>query len=92
MAGKQKGYLYSLHKFYSYQTFDHILFGYVLGATRVLPTLSINKAIEMFLNDFNLCEDEYCFEAARATYYRIMKSLREKEEGAIDCYEIPPQK
>ena len=88
MPGKQKGYLYSIHKFYTYQALDLVMFGYVLGATRTLPTLSVNKAIEMFLDDFNLCEDEYCVEAARASYYRIMKSLREKEEGAIDCYEM----
>ncbi len=92
MAGKQKGYLYSIHKFYTYQTFDMIMFGYVLGATRVLPTLSVNKAIEMFLDAFNLCEDEYCVEAARASYYRIMKSLSDKEEGTVDCYEITPKK
>jgi len=92
MAGRQKGYLYSIHRFYQYQALDLVMFGYCLGATRTLPTLSLNKAIEMFLADFNLCEDEYCFEAARSAYYRIMKSLKDKEEGEPDCYDSNSKK
>jgi len=87
MSGKQKGYLYSIHRFYQYQALDLVMFGYVLGATKTLPSLPITKAVEMFLSDFNLCEDEYCLETARFTFYRILKSLKEKEEGDIDCYE-----
>jgi len=81
---KQNGYEYQIHKFYKFHAFDHILFGYVIGATHLLPTLTVSKAIEQFLADFNLCEDSYCFESARITYYRILKSLRDKEIGDID--------
>jgi len=57
-----KGYLYSIHKFYTYQSLDMVMFGYVLGATKIAPTVSVTKAIEAFLSDFNLCEDLYCMD------------------------------
>lgn len=80
----RNSYLYNIHKFYTFQTFDHILFGYVLGMTKALPTVSVSKAVESFLADFNLCEDVYCFETARLAYYRILKSMRDKEVGMAD--------
>lgn len=82
--GKRKSYLYNIHKFYTYQTFDHICFGYCLGMQKALPTVGLNKAIESFLADFNLCEDVYCHETARLQYYRILASLRDKEMGEAD--------
>ena len=78
----------NIHKFYTFNSLDHILFGYVMGVTQALPTVSVNKAVEMWLDRFNLCEDVLCCEAARATYYRILKSLREKETGMAEYPEI----
>ncbi len=88
MAGKQKGYKLNIHKFYTFNTLDMILFGYVLGQTQILPTLSVNKAIEMWLERFNLCDDVFCLEAARATYYRVLKSLQDKETGMAEYPEV----
>lgn len=88
MAGTQKGYKLNIHKYYTYNTLDNTMFGFVLGVTQVLPAVSVNKAIEMWLERFNLCDDLYCVEAARATFYRIMKSLKDKEMDDVDCYEI----
>lgn len=97
MAGKEKGYKLNIHKFYTFNALDHVLFGFVLGMTQALPSVSINKAVEMWLERFNLCEDSYCLEAARQTYYRILKSLQDKETGMaeypeIDDETLPPQK
>ena len=98
--GNRKSYLFNIHKFYTYNALDHIMFGYCLGANKgfteallkVMPTIdidkapniSLNRSIELFLEAFNLCEDQYCFETARIQYYRILKSLREKEIGEAD--------
>ena len=98
--GNRKSYLYNIAKFYTFQTFDHIMFGYCLGANKgyleglkkALPTLDVDKApniglnrsIELFLEAFNLCEDVYCHETARLQYYRIMKALRDKEMGEAE--------
>ena len=88
---KQNAYMYNIHKFYKYNAFDYILFGYIIGATHLLPTLTVTKAIEQFLADFNLCEDDLCFESARITYYRILKSLRDKEMGDVDVDDEFPE-
>lgn len=86
--GRVKGYFNNIPKFYRWQTFDHICFGYVVGLRTALPTMSITEAITQFLEDFGLCEDEYCFESARAAYYRIRDSLAELEMG-FDREELP---
>ena len=76
-----KGYLYNIPRFYQWQTFDHICFGYVTACRRVLPSMTISDAIRDFLDIFGLCEDVYCFDNAKAAYYRIASSLAEKDMG-----------
>lgn len=84
MAGTEKGYTLNIHKFYTFHALDHVLFGFVLGMTQALPGVSVNKAIELWLERFNLCEEVYCVEAARASYYRVLKSLKDKEVGMAE--------
>ena len=104
MGNRIKGYMGNLHKFYLFQTFDHISFGYVLGMKEgyaqgyeaaikeILPTarnveikkISNTHALESFLEKFNLCEDVYCFDNARMAFYRILKSLKDKEMGVVE--------
>ena len=76
-----KGYLNNIPRFYQFQTFDHIMFGFIVGAMQADPKIGVSKALQMFLDKFDLCEDKYCFEAAKTTYYRILKRLAEKEYG-----------
>jgi hypothetical protein len=38
-------------------------------------------AIKIFLERFDLCEEVYCFENAKAAYYRIRESLASKDMG-----------
>jgi hypothetical protein len=78
---REKGYFTNVSRFYRWQTFDHICFGYVQGLQRALPSLSVTDALKQFLDDFGLCEDVYCFDNAKAAYYRIRKSLMEIEMG-----------
>ncbi len=80
---KCKNYLVKIDKFYKFQTFDHICFGYVQGLRKALPSISVNKAIEIFLNTFEIEEDEYCFDAARTTYYRILSSIVEMSSDSV---------
>lgn len=78
MATRIKGYLSSINRFYTWQTFDMIAFGYVIMGKRIFPKMSITKALQMFLDDFGLCEEEYCLDNARQSYYRILNSLKDK--------------
>lgn len=64
-------------RFYRVQTFDHVLFGYVQGLRRALPSMSVSEAVRTFLDAFQIPEDEYCFDAAKATYYRLINAMVE---------------
>ncbi len=52
--------------------------------TDKVPTISVTKALEMFLDAFDLCEDDYCLENASAAYYRVFNSLVEIRDGYVD--------
>lgn len=81
---KESGYLYSVDKFFKFQAFDMVMFGYICGVKRALPTISVAKAIEMFSIAFNLCEDLFCQESARMQYYRILKASKVSDDVNID--------
>ena len=78
-----KGYLGNIHRFYQWNSYDHVMFGYCAGMKRALPSMSLTKAIETYLEDFGLCEEVYCFDNAWQAYYRILRSLQLKEMGPI---------
>ena len=84
---REKGYFNNIPRFYRWQTFDHICFGYVQGLRTALPSMSTTAAIQQFLAEFDLCEEIYCFDNAKAAYYRIRKSLASKEMG----FEVDPE-
>lgn len=89
--GREKGYFTNIPRFYRWQSFDHIMFGYVNGLRTALPTMPTAEAIRMFLDEFGLCEDVYCLETAKASYYRIATSLAEKDMG-FDAETLEPIK
>lgn len=62
---REKGYFSNIPRFYRWQTFDHICFGYVQGLRTAVPTMSTTAAIKIFLERFDLCEEVYCFENAK---------------------------
>ena len=76
-----KNYLVDIHKFYKFQTFDYLMFGYVQGLRKVLPTMTVKTAINTFLVTFEIDEENYCYEAARIQYYRILNSIISMNEG-----------
>jgi hypothetical protein len=53
------------------------MFGYVLGVTSALPSVTIKKAIELFMEDFNISEDDYSYDSARARFYEYYEQYRE---------------
>jgi hypothetical protein len=77
---KCKNYLISIAKFYKFQTFDHLMFGYIQGLRKALPGMTITEALRIFLDSFEIDEDEYCFETAKHTYYRLLSSIIEPIE------------
>lgn len=70
-----KSYLTSIEKFYRAQSLDLIMFGYISGLRKALPTMTLTEALTIFLDAFELSEEEYCYENARQTYYRLLNNL-----------------
>jgi hypothetical protein len=75
-----KNYQLNIPRFYRWQTFDHIMFGYVQGLRKALPGMKISEAILLFLESFDIEEDNYCFDAAKQAYYRILNSIVEMND------------
>jgi len=78
-----KNYLLKIDRFYRFQTFDHIMFGYVQGLRKALPGIKIAQAIRLFLDSFQIDEDTYCFYTATQTYYRILNAIIESPEPGV---------
>ena len=76
-----KSYLVNIPRFYKFQTIDHIMFGYVHGLRRIVRTMSVSEAIRIFLDSFQIDEDNYCFDTAKMTYYRILNSIIEMSDS-----------
>jgi len=76
MPKKKKLYT-NVPKLLLYEAVDHCLFAYVTGMQRAMPSVSLTKALELFMEEFNLTEDEYPLDHARLTWYRMMKDFRD---------------
>lgn len=70
---KEKPLHASIPNIYKRCAEDLLMYGYVAGMQRALPSVSLKKCIEMYMKDFNLEEDDYPQESARRTFSRIRK-------------------
>lgn len=47
------------------------MFGYIRGVKKNMPTVSVSKIVEQFMNDFNLDPDDFNTDSARVTYEQM---------------------
>lgn len=71
---KRKKYYIDFPKLLLYEAFDHLMFSYILGMQRGMPSATLKKCMELFMEDYNLNEDNYPMEQALQTWYRMFKS------------------
>lgn len=78
---KEKGMYLNMSRLLTRQTIDHILLGYVLGYrhSSQLPVLQVRAAIDKFIDDFQLSEDDYPFETCMRTFYKLYADLNEAD-------------
>lgn len=62
-----------IEKFYWLSTVDSCMFGWVEGIKSVFPNLTLEQAIEGFKEHWNLSEDDYSLDSAKATYAKIKR-------------------
>lgn len=74
---KKKKYYVNLPKLLLYEALDHLMFSYIMGMQRGMPTATIKRCMELFMYDYNLHEDNYPMDHAFSTWYRMHKSYVE---------------
>ena len=78
---RRKPFYVNTKKLMMYDSLDKLMFGYVLGMQRALPGNKLNRCVEMFMDEFNLHEDNYPLDHGLQTYYRMLKSFQEYRKG-----------
>lgn len=68
---KQKPIIQSIPSLYKRSAEDLIMYGYVLGMQKGIPTASTQKCIDMFMKEFNLSEEDYPRDSACVTFRRV---------------------
>lgn len=77
---KEKKIERDIHKLYRANAIDLMMFGYVNGVRAALHTVSVHKALEMFMSEFALDEDDYSIETAHVLYNRMNNQLKETKK------------
>lgn len=58
-------------KIYKRQWLDSVLFGWITGQRRLLPSVSVRQSIDMFLAHHGLTYDDLSMEDCERTYNRM---------------------
>ena len=76
----------SMPRLLTRRTMDHLLLGYVLGYrhSSPLPVLQVRAAIEKFIEDFQIQEDEYPFDSMVRNFYKIYEDLADYDHQRVD--------
>lgn len=73
---KAKKYYIDTPKFILYDALDKSMFAYVMGIRDALPSVTLHRAIELFMDKYCLHEDNYPMEQAKQTWYRMHESYK----------------
>jgi len=73
---REKRIFFNVPALYKRQALDHLMFGYVHGVKRAVPSATIKDCILMFMEDNELPEDSYSLETAMRTFQRMAVEYR----------------
>lgn len=76
---KEKKALSEIHRLYKVTGLDQVMFGFVRGCRATLHTVTIEAAIDMFMDAFGLNDEEYDRAGAKITYNRLQKELKKSK-------------
>lgn len=71
MSPKLKGVRQGIPRIYQRAAEDLIMYGYVLGMQRGLPSVTTQGCVEMFMKDFDLMEEDYSRDCGCVTFRRM---------------------
>ncbi len=70
---KEKKVFFSVPQLYKRQCLDHLLYGYVHGIQRAMPSVTLEKCVIMFLEDNGIHEEDWPVFTAKQTVTRMRK-------------------
>tara|TARA_R110000787_G_scaffold97665_4_gene201312 strand:+ start:11330 stop:11563 length:234 start_codon:yes stop_codon:yes gene_type:complete len=68
----------SVPKIYQRTALSLMLFGYVTGVRATLHTVTLDQAVNMFIESYGLDEDDYNTESAKNNFNRMQKEFLTK--------------
>jgi hypothetical protein len=74
---RTKGIMINCEKLLRHSQLDSLMFGYVIGVINILPSVPIAKALQLFMKDFNLSEDDYSFDSAQTRFYHLFSEYKD---------------
>ena len=77
---KKRNVVLSIPAIYRANVLDAIMFGYVTAILRIAPGTAVPKAMDLFMDEFELSEDNYKRDSACTTYYKMLKDSAEINE------------
>ena len=72
---KEKEFKLDIPSLYKKSAEDLLMFGWIYGQKQIVPSVSIKKSIELFMNFCNLSEDEFSVESAEIIFNRMNKQF-----------------
>ena len=72
-----------IHRLYKRNALHHLLYGWVKGQQRALPSLSNEKSIDLFFDYFKIDEKEFTKINARTVISRMNEELIESEKNRV---------
>ena len=80
---REKDVLKPIQRLYKCNSIDMMMFGWVTGIRRFIPSAQINDTIEAFIVYYGLTENEYPFESALVTYGRLWNYYKETQTNKL---------
>jgi len=75
---KEKDILKPIQQLYKCNSIDLMMFSFVCGVKRVIPSASITSSIDLFIEYNDLTEEEYPKESALVTFTRLSKYFKNR--------------
>ena len=71
----------TIQKFYRRSSLHQLMFGFVQGVRATLHTVPVKQAIRMFMEQYDLTDDDYNADSALVIFDRMQKELFETKKN-----------
>jgi len=72
---KEKNFKNEIPALYKKNAEDLLMYGWVTAQKAIVPSLSVSKSIKLFMDHFNISEDDMSLETAQMVYNRLNETF-----------------